>query len=185
LILHSLLKVWLNIVIVKFDFHRVTNVIPIHIFGSNFFGVPNEPHYYYDWKKGSLKRKFEFSSGSPKFDFELTSDSIYFKLNLKLNSNEGGFTFLADGKSGKVSADAATVKATYVKGSALEVTFKHGGREAKMTCTLSRNEEKAGTLKVDFKNNFLTKFKVVQFEGTAQYTTAKKSAALVIIGIFF
>jgi hypothetical protein len=104
---------------------------------------------------------------------------------LKLNSNDGGFTFLADGKSGKVSADAATVKATYVKGSALEVTFKHGGREAKMTCTLSRNEEKAGTLKVDFKNNFLTKFKVVQFEGTAQYTTAKKSAALVIIIIFF
>jgi hypothetical protein len=88
-----------------------------------------------------LLRGFKFSSGSPKFDFELTSDSIYFKLNLKLNSNEGGFTFLADGKSGKVSADAATVKATYVKGSALEVTFKHGGREAKMTCTLSRNSE--------------------------------------------
>ena len=118
-------------------------------------------------------------TGSRDFDFDLKSNGVYFNLNIQLNAQDGGFTFSADGKSDMASSDAATVKAVYTKATKLEVEFKHGSREAKLTAGFSKNEENAGTLKLTFANNFLAKLKNVQFEGTAQFTATKKATTLV------
>ena len=121
-------------------------------------------------------------SGERNFDFDLTSDSTYFNLALALHTKKGGsFEFSANIKSAALG-EAASVRATYTQGTALEVTFKQGAREASLISNLSVSadgDKKSGDLKVDFNNNFLVKFTKVHIEASALYGPVEKAANLV------
>jgi hypothetical protein len=121
-------------------------------------------------------------SGERNFDFDLNSDSQWFNLALALHTKKGGsFEFSANIKSAALG-ETASVRATYTQGTTLEVTFKQGAREASLICNLSMSsngDKQSGDLKVDFNNNFLTKFTKVHIKASAVNGAVEKSADLV------